>query len=85
MINFLSGNIRTVRLRMGLTQREFAELMGTKRTTLANYEQGGNEPTLSFMERICDMTEIDLKSFKYNQINPDSDELMKAIIRNVSK
>jgi DNA-binding transcriptional regulator YiaG len=42
----LSGSpIRTIRSRLGLTQAEFAELIGVSRRTLENWEQGRREPT----------------------------------------
>ena len=39
-----SGLIAEVRARHGLSQREFAELLGLEPDTLKNWEQGRNKP-----------------------------------------
>ncbi len=84
-MSYLKENIRTVRTLLGLTQADFAALMGTKRTTLAHYEQGGNDPSLAFMEKICDLCEMDFKTFKYTLIHPESmKSLQKTVTRNVA-
>lgn len=84
-MSYLKENIRAVRTLLGLTQADFAKLMGTKRTTLAHYEQGGNDPSLAFMEKICDLTEMDFKTFKYKEIQPEHlKDLRKVVTRNVA-
>ena len=46
---------RIVKLRkvLGLTQQQFADEIGIKRGTVANYEVGRNEPTDSVVSLIC--------------------------------
>lgn len=58
----LKENIKVIRTLLGLTQGDFASLMDVKRTTLANYESGGNDPSLSFVEKLCTITGIEFKS-----------------------
>ena len=83
--NYLVQNIRAVRAILGLTQDDFAKLMGTKRTTLAHYEQGGNDPSLAFMEKFCDLTELDLKTLRSGPISPEKTrELRKTLTRNIA-
>ena len=45
--------IRQLRKTLDLTQQEFAEKIGIKRNTIANYETGRNEPVDSVIALIC--------------------------------
>jgi transcriptional regulator with XRE-family HTH domain len=60
----LGKNLYFIRKAIDYSQDEFASLFGLRRTTYSNYEQGNNEPTLSFMEQLIDITGIDLKTFR---------------------
>lgn len=49
----MNERIRLLRKMLGLTQQEFADKIGIKRNTVANYEIGRNEPVDSVISLIC--------------------------------
>ncbi len=49
----MKDRIRKLRKNLDLTQQEFADRLGTKRNTIANYEIGRNEPSNSVFTLIC--------------------------------
>lgn len=51
--------IRRLRKDKKLTQQEFADRLGIKRTTIANYESGRNEPVDSVIALICSKFAVD--------------------------
>ena len=57
----MNQRIKQLRKTLGFTQQEFAERIGVKRNTIAQYETGRNEPIGSVLNLICK---------EYN-VNPD--------------
>lgn len=57
----MNERIKQLRKKLGFTQQEFAERIGVKRNTIAQYETGRNEPIGSVLNLICK---------EYN-VNPD--------------
>ena len=55
-MNF-SIEVKNMRSKMRLTQKELAEILGVSRNTIARYEMGTFNPTLDKMERIRKMAE----------------------------
>lgn len=49
----MQERIKQVRKSLNLTQQEFADRLSIKRTTIANYEAGRNEPVDSVIALIC--------------------------------
>lgn len=49
----MKDRIKKIRKVLDLTQQEFAEKIGIKRNTIANYETGRNEPVDSVISLIC--------------------------------
>ena len=49
----MSERIKRIRKMLDLTQQEFADRIGIKRNTIANYESGRNEPVDSVISLIC--------------------------------
>ena len=49
----MGDRIRQLRKALGLTQQEFADRIGVKRNTIAQYEIGRNEPIESILSLIC--------------------------------
>lgn len=49
----MNNRIKQLRKTLNLTQQEFAERIGIKRNTIANYEGGRNEPVSSVINLIC--------------------------------
>ncbi len=53
--NELEPGYQVARLRMlrGLTQTQLAEMVGTRQPSIARLENGTNNPSLSFLQRIA--------------------------------
>lgn len=49
----MKERIRKLRRSLDLTQQEFADRIGMKRNTVANYETGRNDPSASVISLIC--------------------------------
>jgi len=49
----VKDRIRKIRRNLDLTQQEFADKLGIKRNTIANYESGRNEPIDAVVSLIC--------------------------------
>lgn len=49
----MKERIRKLRRELDVTQQEFADRIGMKRNTIANYETGRNEPSASVISLIC--------------------------------
>ena len=49
----MKDRIKKIRKELDLTQQEFAEKIGIKRNTIANYETGRNDPVDSVVYLIC--------------------------------
>lgn len=61
----MGERIKELRKAMGLTQQEFAERIGIKRNTVAQYEIGRNEPIETVISLICrefDVSEVWLRT-----------------------
>lgn len=56
----MDERIKQLRTYLGLTQQEFAEKLGMKRNSIANYETGRNEPIDAVVALIC-------KTFNVNE------------------
>lgn len=54
----MKERIKVLRKELGLTQQEFADKLGVKRTTIGNYELGRNEPVDSVVSLICDRCHV---------------------------
>jgi len=57
----LAANLRTQRTQRGLTQAGLAKLAELPRSTIANLEVGGANPTLSVMARLADALGLSLE------------------------
>lgn len=55
----MNERIKQIRTSYGLTQQEFADRIGIKRGTIANYELGRNEPIDAVITLICREFHID--------------------------
>ena len=49
----MKARIKKLRKTLELTQQEFADRIGMKRNTVANYETGRNDPSASVVSLIC--------------------------------
>jgi len=56
----LGGRVRAERKRLGLTQAELAERMGTTQPTVARLEAGGVSPSLDTLHRAAEALGLEL-------------------------
>ena|SRR3989344_4496072 len=49
------------RSKRGMTQAKLAKKLGTKQSAIARLESGRGNPTLSFVQRLADVLDLDLK------------------------
>lgn len=51
-------NIKRVREATGLTQTEFADLLGVSRGAISYYEKGERTPDIEFLSRVCEVFDL---------------------------
>lgn len=64
---FTNERLKELRKYLGLTQEEFAKMIGIKRNTLANYEIGRNEPIDAVFFSICTVFGVNEKWLRSGQ------------------
>ena len=52
--------LRELRFRYGLTQNELAEIIGIKRNTYSDWENGKTEPSFENLIKLADLFEVSL-------------------------
>lgn len=52
-VNYLKERLKELRKKLGITQQEFADRIGIKRNSYANYETGRNTPIDAIVKSIC--------------------------------
>jgi transcriptional regulator with XRE-family HTH domain len=58
----ISENIINARLKNGLTQKELANLLGTKQSSISRLERGLSLPSLSFLLKIAEVLGMSLSA-----------------------
>lgn len=53
--------IARLRIKLGLTQSQLAELVGTKQPSIARLENGEGSPSLSFLEKVAEALGVQVK------------------------
>lgn len=60
----MNGNkIKESRIKKGITQTKFAELLGIDRTYINMIENNKKEPSLKLLNRIADQLNVSVKKF----------------------
>lgn len=80
----MKDRIRKIRRDLDLTQQEFADRIGIKRNTIANYETGRNEPIDSVISLICrefGVNEEWLRDGTGDMRVPDPDNELEALAK----
>lgn len=75
----MNERIKKLRKALDLTQQEFADKIGMKRNTVANYETNRNEPSNSVITLICktfDVSETWLRTGEGDMFSPPSNGLL---------
>lgn len=85
----MNERIKSLRKALGLTQHEFADKLGVKRGTVANYELDRNEPSNSVVSLLCrefDVNETWLRTGEGEMfIKKSRDQEIAAFMGNVLK
>ncbi len=53
--------VARLRIRLGLTQAQLAEMVGTKQPSIARLESGASSPSLSFLEKVAEALGAEMK------------------------
>ena len=80
----VKDRIRKIRRDLDLTQQEFADRLGIKRGTIANYELGRNEPVDSVVSLICREFGVNkdwLRDGTGKMYAPDSGNELEALVK----
>lgn len=59
----IGENIKKLRNKKGLTQKELAEIMGVTSITIQNYESNRREPKVEMLKRIADVLDASIFDF----------------------
>jgi transcriptional regulator with XRE-family HTH domain len=62
-MNIVQNNIRTIRKKLGYTQKTVASVLGIARTTYTEYETKEMEIPFDILEKLSDFFGVDLASF----------------------
>ena len=76
---FFSGNLKFLRKRKGISQTDFAEVLGLKRTTLSAYEIGNAEPSITTLLKMADYFKVPLDIMLKRDINKISELTIKEM------
>lgn len=58
--NIFSKRLKELRLKKGLKQQELAEILGIKRNTYSDWENGKTEPSYENLVKLADLFEVSL-------------------------
>lgn len=78
----MKERIKKIRRELDLTQQEFAERIGIKRNTIANYETGRNDPVDSVISLICrefDVREEWLRTGEGEMFKPKPSDILDQL------
>lgn len=80
----MDERIKLLRRSLNLTQQEFADRIGVKRNTIANYETGRNDPIDSVVSLICrefGVSETWLRTGEGEMMDPQSGDALESLAR----
>lgn len=83
----MKTRILAVRSKNNMTQKEFAQKLGVGQSTVANWEQGRNEPSQEMRKRICKTFNVSLLFLEGNsdtmEVLPTNDfEMVDWVLSN---
>ena len=82
----IGTRIRKFRERQGLSQKEFAKLIGVNNARVSNWEQGLNRPDVDILASICNVLRVDPNELLDIRLNKDGlSEEEKQIISQYRK
>lgn len=82
----IGARIRKFREKQGLSQKEFAQLIGVSNARVSNWEQGLNRPDVDILASICNVLRVDPNELLDIRLNNDGlSEEEKQIISQYRK
>lgn len=79
----LSENIRLLRKAASLTQDQFADIIGVKRTSVTNYEKGLSKPELDTLVKLCDYFNVNMNDIVRGSITDEKGNLKGNLTGNL--
>lgn len=73
----ISKDVRLARVQKGLTQKELAEKVGTKQTSISRLESGRLSPSISFLSQIATALDTELISPTFASIQNSKKKVAK--------
>ena len=77
-----SKNLKKMRKKRGLTQKELADLVGIKRSTVAGYESKDQEPSYEILKKISDTLKCSIDTLL--KFNGDNAVKEKALLKKIT-
>lgn len=77
----LNENIRILRKRLSLTQDQFAQQLGVKRSLVGAYEEGRAEPRLELLQKMAEVFSISVDQLIGNDLTTDSAPSPSSTVR----
>lgn len=75
-------NLKIMRKKRGLTQKELADLVGIKRSTVAGYESKNQEPSYEILKKISDTLQCSIDTLlDFNEKNAVKE---KAVLKKIT-
>ncbi|MCI8889247.1 MAG: helix-turn-helix transcriptional regulator [Hungatella sp.] len=67
---YLAQNLKCLRKQRGLTQQELADILGVKRSTVANWESSKREPEIDMLVCIAEYFNMSLDNLVLKELKP---------------
>lgn len=81
----LGKNIKLIRKNSGYTQEQLSELIGIETGSLSGIESGRSFPSLTTLEKISQILNVEMKAFFEFDSNLTIKEMKEIIINNLNK
>jgi len=76
--DLFTTNLKLLRQKKKLNQRQLGELIGVSRGVIANYENGATIPSLPMIIKLVEALEISINTLIFNFGQPDEDPELKV-------
>lgn len=84
-INTFAENLRVIRARRLMTQKDFADFLGIQNSTLSSYESGTKFPSMGIALSICDKLDVSMDWLLGRKKNDDGIENILNTLANAMK
>ena len=82
-IDVFSENLRNLRKKAGLSQREFAEKIGMSTSAVGMYEQGRREPEPQMLLKIAKVLQVTVEQLLEEEPTVELGEMVEAVLQNM--